>query len=132
MACVRAQIIRQTAALLRLAAEKHSMSASTAALACVKLRHFSKAAASDVGKAQIIGATKGALAVEPVKGSLKPPKPQPDDKCGPVEEDDELADMVQMVDPVSKEWGGPTRGGSMPEPTRFGDWERKGRCTDFT
>jgi hypothetical protein len=29
------------------------------------------------------------------------------------------------------EWGGPRRGGRMPEPTRFGDWERKGRCTDF-
>ena len=32
---------------------------------------------------------------------------------------------------VLREWGGPTKGGSMPEPTRFGDWERKGRCTDF-
>ena len=29
------------------------------------------------------------------------------------------------------EWGGPLRGGRMPEPTRFGDWERKGRCTDY-
>jgi hypothetical protein len=29
--------------------------------------------------------------------------------------------------PVSREIGGP--GG--PEPTRFGDWERKGRCIDF-
>ena len=29
------------------------------------------------------------------------------------------------------EWGGPTRGGRLSEPTRFGDWERKGRCTDF-
>ena len=29
------------------------------------------------------------------------------------------------------EWGGPRRGGRFPEPTRFGDWERKGRCTDF-
>lgn len=29
------------------------------------------------------------------------------------------------------EWGGPRRGGRLPEPTRFGDWERKGRCTDF-
>ena len=32
---------------------------------------------------------------------------------------------------MGKEWGGPMRGGRMPEPTRFGDWERKGRCTDF-
>lgn len=29
------------------------------------------------------------------------------------------------------EWGGPRRGGRLKEPTRFGDWERKGRCTDF-
>jgi hypothetical protein len=29
------------------------------------------------------------------------------------------------------EWGGPRRGGRIAEPTRFGDWERKGRCTDF-
>jgi hypothetical protein len=30
-----------------------------------------------------------------------------------------------------REWGGPRRGGRLPEPTRFGDWERKGRCSDF-
>jgi hypothetical protein len=29
--------------------------------------------------------------------------------------------------PRPKEIGGP----SGPEPTRFGDWERNGRCTDF-
>jgi len=29
------------------------------------------------------------------------------------------------------EWNGPTRGGRYSEPTRFGDWERKGRCSDF-
>lgn len=44
--------------------------------------------------------------------------------------DDE--DMVPMVDPHTGEWGGPTKGGTMPEPTRFGDWERAGRCTDFS
>ncbi|GKY92006.1 hypothetical protein MPSEU_000172200 [Mayamaea pseudoterrestris] len=31
----------------------------------------------------------------------------------------------------TKEWGGPRRGGRFMEPTRFGDWERKGRCSDF-
>lgn len=31
------------------------------------------------------------------------------------------------ADPVPKEIGGP-RG---LEPTRYGDWERKGRCIDF-
>ncbi|XP_073482852.1 succinate dehydrogenase assembly factor 4, mitochondrial [Aquarana catesbeiana] len=31
------------------------------------------------------------------------------------------------INPITKEKGGP-RG---PEPTRYGDWERKGRCIDF-
>ena len=31
------------------------------------------------------------------------------------------------VRPAEREIGGP----SGPEPTRFGDWERKGRCIDF-
>jgi len=30
-------------------------------------------------------------------------------------------------DPAPKELGGP----SGPEPTRYGDWERKGICVDF-
>ena len=30
-------------------------------------------------------------------------------------------------DPLPKEWGG--REG--PEPTRYGDWEKNGRCIDF-
>ena len=29
--------------------------------------------------------------------------------------------------PLAKEIGGPTG----PEPTRYGDWERKGICVDF-
>ena len=29
--------------------------------------------------------------------------------------------------PPPKEIGGPAG----PEPTRYGDWEQKGRCTDF-
>jgi hypothetical protein len=29
--------------------------------------------------------------------------------------------------PIPKEIGGPKG----PEPTRYGDWEVKGRCTDF-
>jgi hypothetical protein len=54
-----------------------------------------------------------------------------DAKCGPTDDDDD-DDMVEMVDPSTGEWGGPTKGGTMPEPTRFGDWERKGRCSDFS
>ncbi|MCW9032887.1 MAG: DUF1674 domain-containing protein [Alphaproteobacteria bacterium] len=34
---------------------------------------------------------------------------------------------AKKLEDVTKEYGGP-RG---KEPTRFGDWEQKGRCTDF-
>ncbi|XP_054885409.1 succinate dehydrogenase assembly factor 4, mitochondrial [Poeciliopsis prolifica] len=40
---------------------------------------------------------------------------------------DVLEKYPDDVNPVTKEKGGP-RG---PEPTRYGDWERKGRCVDF-
>ena len=53
-------------------------------------------------------------------------------------EGDDEDDMEEMfVEPDAClgtseiEWGGPRRGGKFAEPTRFGDWERKGRCTDF-
>lgn len=41
----------------------------------------------------------------------------------------EAEDAPEVVVPYLKpeETGGP----SGPEPTRFGDWERKGRCIDF-
>ena len=32
---------------------------------------------------------------------------------------------------TSPETNGETGGPKGPEPTRFGDWEQKGRCTDF-
>uniref|UniRef100_A0A7S1D661 Succinate dehydrogenase assembly factor 4, mitochondrial n=1 Tax=Cyclophora tenuis TaxID=216820 RepID=A0A7S1D661_CYCTE len=58
--------------------------------------------------------------------------------CGDVDDDDDEMEQEEMfVDPHTslgtsmREWGGPRRGGRLPEPTRFGDWERKGRCTDF-
>ena len=51
------------------------------------------------------------------------------------EEDDYMEDMFITPDATlgtdRVEWGGPRRGGRLMEPTRFGDWERKGRCTDF-
>uniref|UniRef100_A0A3Q2Q3U3 Succinate dehydrogenase assembly factor 4, mitochondrial n=2 Tax=Fundulus heteroclitus TaxID=8078 RepID=A0A3Q2Q3U3_FUNHE len=40
---------------------------------------------------------------------------------------DVLEKFPDNINPVTKEKGGP-RG---PEPTRYGDWERKGRCVDF-
>lgn len=70
--------------------------------------------------------------------SSKPiPKVMPSSCGDKIEEDDEdeLEEMEEMLVPGpslnQKEWGGPTRGGRRPEPTRFGDWERKGRISDF-
>jgi len=49
----------------------------------------------------------------------KTPEPQHESP----REGDQQADAVERP----REIGGP-RG---PEPTRYGDWERKGRCVDF-
>ena len=43
-------------------------------------------------------------------------------------EDDE---WVEMIDPKTGEWNPPRGCFEGAEPTRYGDWERKGRCTDF-
>ncbi|XP_052049381.1 succinate dehydrogenase assembly factor 4, mitochondrial [Apodemus sylvaticus] len=67
---------------------------------------------------------------EPVKPALKKSKlpvgrfDSPEDSP---EERDPLQKFPDDINPVTKEKGGP-RG---PEPTRYGDWERKGRCIDF-
>jgi hypothetical protein len=49
------------------------------------------------------------------------PRPQPPDNPPPQD--------TPPVEPKSmpREIGGPKG----PEPTRYGDWEQKGRCTDF-
>ena len=52
-------------------------------------------------------------------------RPAPEDRQGKLELD--ALDMEAYVNPETGEIGGP-RG---PEPTRYGDWETKGRCTDF-
>ncbi|NXX71789.1 SDHF4 factor, partial [Spizella passerina] len=56
---------------------------------------------------------------QPAKQPLKKPKL-------PVGRFDEPEETSMEKEPLEKR-GGP-RG---PEPTRFGDWERKGRCIDF-
>lgn len=43
------------------------------------------------------------------------------------EEEEEVNEDGEFVNKETGEVGGP-RG---PEPTRFGDWERNGRCSDF-
>ena len=84
--------------------------------------------------------TTSARTESTVPTTLHHATPPTESKCGTVvtsedDEDDYMEDM--FVDPhgsfehAGKEWGGPTRGGRLPEPTRFGDWERKGRCSDF-
>ncbi|XP_063047960.1 succinate dehydrogenase assembly factor 4, mitochondrial [Engraulis encrasicolus] len=44
-----------------------------------------------------------------------------------VKPNDPLQKFPDDVNPETKEKGGPKG----PEPTRYGDWERKGRCVDF-
>lgn len=48
-----------------------------------------------------------------------------------MEQEDMFVEAHESFEHNIMEWGGPRRGGRLPEPTRFGDWERKGRCTDF-
>ncbi|XP_017594727.1 PREDICTED: succinate dehydrogenase assembly factor 4, mitochondrial isoform X2 [Corvus brachyrhynchos] len=67
---------------------------------------------------------------EPAKQLLKKPK-LPVGRFDETEESsiekEPLEKFPDGINPTTKERGGP-RG---PEPTRFGDWERKGRCIDF-
>ncbi|XP_007249509.2 succinate dehydrogenase assembly factor 4, mitochondrial [Astyanax mexicanus] len=63
---------------------------------------------------------------EPLRKAKTPQgKFDTDDKDSPAK--DVLEKFPDDVNPYTKERGGP-RG---PEPTRYGDWERKGRCIDF-
>ncbi len=50
------------------------------------------------------------------------PKPVPQDNPPPPQDTPPVEPKAMPV-----EIGGPQG----PEPTRFGDWEQKGRCTDF-
>ena len=57
-------------------------------------------------------------------------------KCSTNDDNDDEDDLVELEEmfvmgPKGMEWNGPTRGGQRPEPTRYGDWERKGRTSDF-
>ncbi|MGJ8668833.1 MAG: DUF1674 domain-containing protein [Oceanococcus sp.] len=40
---------------------------------------------------------------------------------------EEVKTLDQIINKPPKEYGGPAG----LEPTRYGDWERKGRCIDF-
>ncbi len=54
------------------------------------------------------------LPLSPDAAALKPKAPLP-------------VGQTESSTPILDEIGGPQG----PEPTRFGDWERKGRCSDF-
>ncbi|KAJ9164293.1 hypothetical protein P3X46_023889 [Hevea brasiliensis] len=57
-------------------------------------------------------------------------KQNPEIKSGEIEEEEEEEEEDEDGVHVNKETGeiGGPRG---PEPTRYGDWERNGRCSDF-
>ncbi|XP_033124011.1 succinate dehydrogenase assembly factor 4, mitochondrial-like [Anneissia japonica] len=75
------------------------------------------------------------LASEDTSKSKSTPLKKPNTPVGkwdksekhPHMEQEPLEAFPNDVNPVTGEKGGP-RG---PEPTRYGDWERKGRCIDF-
>ncbi|KAM3856212.1 succinate dehydrogenase assembly factor 4, mitochondrial [Vipera latastei] len=67
---------------------------------------------------------------EPTKQPLKKPVTPVGRFDTPEEsnvEKEPLEKFPDDINPTTKEKGGPKG----PEPTRYGDWERKGRCIDF-
>ncbi|CBK25394.2 uncharacterized protein [Blastocystis hominis] len=66
------------------------------------------------------------------KEQEKKAKPVPKNLKGddyPFELEEE--DYVEMIDPKTGEWNPPRGVFNNAEPTRYGDWEIKGRCYDF-
>ncbi|KAH8308113.1 hypothetical protein KR059_006494 [Drosophila kikkawai] len=59
--------------------------------------------------------------------SNAPLTPMPEGSPHPAHEQEPLVPWPNGVNPHTGEIGGPAG----PEPTRYGDWERKGRVTDF-
>lgn len=54
-------------------------------------------------------------------------KHQPIKQTGQSEEPLKKQEVAHKYPPKTVEYGGPKG----PEPTRYGDWEQAGRCTDF-
>jgi hypothetical protein len=61
------------------------------------------------------------------KEKSRTPMGRLDDNPHPEAEKQPLRRWPDNVNPTTGEIGGP----SGPEPTRYGDWERKGKCVDF-
>jgi hypothetical protein len=51
---------------------------------------------------------------------------KPEDKPLPIPEQSTAVSVDHPIE-IQKEYGGPKG----KEPTRYGDWEKKGRCIDF-
>ncbi|KAK2852606.1 hypothetical protein Q7C36_007807 [Tachysurus vachellii] len=73
--------------------------------------------------------TTGYTTVKDKKPLRKPNTPQGkfDTEDDQKKSTDAFKKFPDDVNPHTKEKGGPTG----PEPTRYGDWEKKGRCIDF-
>ncbi len=111
---------------------------------------FASAAAVVMNRGRYFASTSGLVevTVSTVQGKnvrdLESTSSIPDDNATGIQNDegaevdeDEMEQEDMFVQPDitlgtdKVEWGGPRRGGRFEEPTRFGDWERKGRCSDF-
>jgi hypothetical protein len=71
---------------------------------------------------QDLAARRGLRDIKPM---AKTPDAKPPSVSGPETPAEKVKDTVKPTKPV--ETGGPAG----PEPTRYGDWERGGRCIDF-
>lgn len=74
----------------------------------------------------------GTINEKEIEIQKKTPRGKMDHELGTGKEDKPYEDPYLPkhpggVNPITGEIGGPAG----PEPTRFGDWERKGRCIDF-
>jgi hypothetical protein len=67
--------------------------------------------------------TVSPLALSPAAAALKPAAPQ----AAPESASKAASEAEPALSEPVPETGGPKG----PEPTRFGDWEKKGRCSDF-
>ncbi|XP_041803847.1 succinate dehydrogenase assembly factor 4, mitochondrial [Chelmon rostratus] len=91
-------------------------------------RHIGPLSKSPAVESVFTGCSRAASGAVKDKEPLKKAKTPQGRFDNPEEKNkDVLEKFPDDVNPVTREKGGP-RG---PEPTRYGDWERKGRCVDF-
>lgn len=76
------------------------------------------------------GLFRRALRANPDVMTTDPKSPPPTTEAAPQPAktpEPSVATVPEKPKELAKEFGGPKG----PEPTRYGDWERKGRCVDF-